>query len=101
MEVLEAFCDPGSFALAWADKAADLVFVDRTSPVFSLGIVPYDLAVDCASMTDLADSGQVKAFKDTLQLVSLTEVMHTNYFLQYRVDLHQQIIAVVRGVCVR
>ena len=33
-------------------------------------------------MTDLADSGQVKAFKDTLHLGQSNEVMHTNYFLQ-------------------
>jgi hypothetical protein len=79
------FCDPTSFALSWADKAADLVFVERKSPGAPLELSPNDLVVDCSSMTDLSDTSQSKAFKDRLHFESSNTIMHTNYFLQRQV----------------
>ena len=76
------FCDPASYTLAWADRATDLVFVDRKTPGAPLELSPNDLVVDYASMTDLADSGQKQFFKDTLDLGQSSVIMHTNYFRQ-------------------
>ena len=77
-----AFCDPKSYALDWVDKAADLIILERKAPRSPLELSLNDMVVDCSSMIDLGDLGNVRSFKDRFNFGQSSEVMQTNCFLQ-------------------